>query len=606
MFFRSLELITVIDRHENEAEARDQNLKLQRLVEAAVEAHRRAVLDMEEKALKHRQQELQRLRAKETSSKRQNDNHVLSSTNNHSQRLEIRELQSDIARLQRLPSISSHNYQHPYNAANQISTRTGTIRDAVTFLYSLVFNPSSTLVAEEQQWGNQELPSIAGNGGENLWVEEVHSSPEDAHRGELREHDERIKVNDVEVPPKKLSTSSGPDVDKNVTGSTQRDEPERSSKKVEVEPDPTTSVAVVKRVLKDWTTLPTDWVANDPIDTTKPTGGSGITYIPPYVNKDDEIHSNAPVPSVEDRYDWLGGDKPRHKDPILDEVEALRADLRHWTRNGRLERERRRTEIARLDRRIDRDYEEHSNEINRLSDLLERMSKNIGAVGKRSKSGQTDSFLYFVDIFDRTYKFPYDACKTWEAMEDLISQSVHDLRVNTHEIQSQYYLIGHTGEIILPQVWDKVVEPGHKVWMQARTILNFTTNAFQWTHELHANTGLPVSFSDEIPIVGPPTMNVQADTSMTDSKRGKKNTGRRGNCRKARRRHNKPQDAQEKTTTGEMTTVACNITKSMDSDKIPKVSELTPPQSLRGHEDSRATSEPVSDGLIGCEDSSQE
>ncbi|KAK8145120.1 hypothetical protein MY1884_000515 [Beauveria asiatica] len=75
-------------------------------------------------------------------------------------------------------------------------------------------------------------------------------------------------------------------------------------------------------------------------------------------------------------------------------------------------------------------------------------------------------FLQFKDALNRKYSFPYRLCTTWPNMEELIKQAfdnVEELEYQVHE--GWYDLVGPNQEIILPSVWEKVIEPEWSITM---------------------------------------------------------------------------------------------------------------------------------------------
>ncbi|RSL69033.1 hypothetical protein CEP54_002614 [Fusarium duplospermum] len=74
--------------------------------------------------------------------------------------------------------------------------------------------------------------------------------------------------------------------------------------------------------------------------------------------------------------------------------------------------------------------------------------------------------LRFKDAVGRKFSFPFHLCATWQGMEDLIKQAFLQVDVlGPHVAEGHYDLIGPDGEIILPTVWEKVVQPGWSVTM---------------------------------------------------------------------------------------------------------------------------------------------
>ncbi|KAK0718428.1 hypothetical protein B0T26DRAFT_645950, partial [Lasiosphaeria miniovina] len=81
--------------------------------------------------------------------------------------------------------------------------------------------------------------------------------------------------------------------------------------------------------------------------------------------------------------------------------------------------------------------------------------------------------LKFKDAVGRKFSFPFHICQTWQAtndaaqgMEELIKQAfLHVDVIGPHVQEGHYDLIGPNGEIILPSIWEKVIEPDWAVTM---------------------------------------------------------------------------------------------------------------------------------------------
>ena len=74
--------------------------------------------------------------------------------------------------------------------------------------------------------------------------------------------------------------------------------------------------------------------------------------------------------------------------------------------------------------------------------------------------------IKFKDAVGRKFSFPYHLCKTWKGMEGLIKQAfLHVDVIGEHVHQGHYDLTGPDGEIILPQVWDTMIQPDWEVSM---------------------------------------------------------------------------------------------------------------------------------------------
>ncbi|TGJ87497.1 hypothetical protein E0Z10_g1323 [Xylaria hypoxylon] len=84
----------------------------------------------------------------------------------------------------------------------------------------------------------------------------------------------------------------------------------------------------------------------------------------------------------------------------------------------------------------------------------------------RKGLGKDKAPLRFKDAVGRKFSLPYHICQTWQGMEDLIKQAFLHVDVIGPHVQAGHYdLVGPNGEIILPQVWDKVIEPDWAISM---------------------------------------------------------------------------------------------------------------------------------------------
>ncbi|CAK7198276.1 hypothetical protein SEUCBS139899_000936 [Sporothrix eucalyptigena] len=74
--------------------------------------------------------------------------------------------------------------------------------------------------------------------------------------------------------------------------------------------------------------------------------------------------------------------------------------------------------------------------------------------------------IKFKDAVGRKFSFPFHLCQTWAGMEELIKQAFVQVEaIGPHVQEGHYDLIGPNGEIILPSIWEKVVEPDWSVTM---------------------------------------------------------------------------------------------------------------------------------------------
>ncbi|KAH7555664.1 hypothetical protein BM1_07287 [Bipolaris maydis] len=74
--------------------------------------------------------------------------------------------------------------------------------------------------------------------------------------------------------------------------------------------------------------------------------------------------------------------------------------------------------------------------------------------------------INFKDAVGRKFTFPYHLIKSWKGMEELIKQAfLHVDVIGPHVHQGHYDLVGPDGQVILPQVWQALVQPGWNVTM---------------------------------------------------------------------------------------------------------------------------------------------
>ncbi|KAH7310874.1 hypothetical protein B0I35DRAFT_412308 [Stachybotrys elegans] len=74
--------------------------------------------------------------------------------------------------------------------------------------------------------------------------------------------------------------------------------------------------------------------------------------------------------------------------------------------------------------------------------------------------------LKFKDAVGRKFTFPFNMVNTWQGMEEVIKQAFLQVDVLGPHVQNGHYdIIGPNGDIILPSIWERVVEPGWTVTM---------------------------------------------------------------------------------------------------------------------------------------------
>ncbi|OBT52271.1 hypothetical protein VE04_07263 [Pseudogymnoascus sp. 24MN13] len=95
------------------------------------------------------------------------------------------------------------------------------------------------------------------------------------------------------------------------------------------------------------------------------------------------------------------------------------------------------------------------------SDLLIDLERMLMRV-----EGGKQKPLKFTDAVGRKFWFPFHLARTWQGMEDLITQAfLHVDVIGPHVQEGHYDLIGPNGEIILPQVWETLIESDMAITM---------------------------------------------------------------------------------------------------------------------------------------------
>ena len=97
--------------------------------------------------------------------------------------------------------------------------------------------------------------------------------------------------------------------------------------------------------------------------------------------------------------------------------------------------------------------------------------------------------IKFKDALGRKFNFPFELCKTWKGMNDLICQAF--AHVEPHGqlvVDGNYDLIGPSGEIILPQIWETVLEPDWAITMVMWPIKEVEPQRPQSRQPMHGHT----------------------------------------------------------------------------------------------------------------------
>lgn len=113
------------------------------------------------------------------------------------------------------------------------------------------------------------------------------------------------------------------------------------------------------------------------------------------------------------------------------------------------------------------EHETKLKEAEKAREDAEKKQKDLEKETERLKPPEhAGKSIRFKDALDRKFSFPFHLCKTWKGMETLIKQAFMQIDdIGDHVRQGHYDLTGPDGEIILPQVWENMVQPDWEIEM---------------------------------------------------------------------------------------------------------------------------------------------
>ena len=144
------------------------------------------------------------------------------------------------------------------------------------------------------------------------------------------------------------------------------------------------------------------------------------------------------------------------------------------------EEKRKKEEIAAASKKAKEDAEkaaeEKAKKLKEESDkkLKEAEAAKVEAEKKRKEAEEEaaklkpadQACIKFKDAVGRKFNFPFAMCKTWKGTEHLIKQAFAHVDLIGEQVQRGHYdLMGSDGEIILPQVWESVIQPDWEISM---------------------------------------------------------------------------------------------------------------------------------------------
>ncbi|KAH8897721.1 hypothetical protein GQ53DRAFT_884503 [Thozetella sp. PMI_491] len=95
-----------------------------------------------------------------------------------------------------------------------------------------------------------------------------------------------------------------------------------------------------------------------------------------------------------------------------------------------------------------------------------REAASSRGVGAQNKPEGRPNHILFTNSNGRQFTIPYEACRTWADMTELIRQSYANEPEHKDLADTKYDLVGSNGQIILQSLWESLVEPGLEVKLQ--------------------------------------------------------------------------------------------------------------------------------------------
>ncbi|KAK5113922.1 hypothetical protein LTR85_010455 [Meristemomyces frigidus] len=114
------------------------------------------------------------------------------------------------------------------------------------------------------------------------------------------------------------------------------------------------------------------------------------------------------------------------------------------------------------------EHEKKLAEVKKAQEEAEKKQKELEEEAAKNKPlpDMLKAPIKFKDAVGRKFSFPFHLCKSWKGMESLIKQAfLHVDVIGDHVHQGHYDLTGPDGEIILPQVWDTMIQPDWEITM---------------------------------------------------------------------------------------------------------------------------------------------
>lgn len=149
----------------------------------------------------------------------------------------------------------------------------------------------------------------------------------------------------------------------------------------------------------------------------------------------------------------------------LKEEKEIAARLLEVANAARMEVEKKAKEEAHASKEI------HDKELAEAKNVLQELERaRIVAEYEAKKLKPSDKPklpIRFKDAVGREFSFPWHMVETWKGMEELINRAFLNVeKIGPDVLEGRYDLTGPDGEVILPQLWETIVQPNMAIKMQ--------------------------------------------------------------------------------------------------------------------------------------------
>ncbi|KAL8938553.1 MAG: hypothetical protein Q9211_003158 [Gyalolechia sp. 1 TL-2023] len=96
----------------------------------------------------------------------------------------------------------------------------------------------------------------------------------------------------------------------------------------------------------------------------------------------------------------------------------------------------------------------------------EQAAREAAEIRRREDESGVKQEIKFKDALGRKHRFPFANCRRWEGMHNLICNAFRNVEEHRpHVSEKRYDLVDSSGNVILPLIWEDVIEPGWSISM---------------------------------------------------------------------------------------------------------------------------------------------